>query len=115
MTTKELFLQSWKSEAVTTLRVLNAVPASMLDYRPDPRSRTGMELAVHNAIHAQLLLGLLEKGQIGGAEGARPATLSEAVEAFSAPLPRIDKQLRAMDDKTWSQKVGKLLGPGGQA
>jgi uncharacterized damage-inducible protein DinB len=115
MTTKELFLQSWKAEAATTLRVLNAVPAAMLDYRPDPRSRTGLELAVHNALHASLILSLLEKGQIGaGGDGAPPATVSEAVAAFSAPLPRIEKQLRDIDEKTWTQKVGRLLGPDGQ-
>jgi uncharacterized damage-inducible protein DinB len=113
MTTKELFMQTWKNEAIITQRVLNAVPNAMLDYRPDPRSRTALELAIHNSIHSQMLLGLLEKGEMGSGI-TPPAGLSEAQQGFSAVLPKIEKQLRAMDDKTWEGKAGKLMGAGGK-
>ncbi len=113
MTTKELFLQTWKSECVITQRVLNAVPNAMLDYRPDPRSRSALELAIHNAIHSHMLLGLLEKGQIGPGI-TPPTTVAEAQQAFAVPNPKIEKQIRAMEDKAWESKGGKLMGPEGK-
>lgn len=47
---RDFFLQTLEMEAKTTRRVLEAVPAKGSDYRPDPKSRTGLELAWHIAM-----------------------------------------------------------------
>jgi uncharacterized damage-inducible protein DinB len=41
--------QSLESESVATRKVIAAVPSGNRDYRPDPKSRTAWELAVHIA------------------------------------------------------------------
>jgi uncharacterized damage-inducible protein DinB len=46
---RDFFAQSLEQEAQITRRVLAAVPATGNDYRPDPKSRTGLELAWHIA------------------------------------------------------------------
>jgi uncharacterized damage-inducible protein DinB len=46
---RDFFVETLNEEAKTTRRVLEAVPAKGSDYRPDPKSRTGLELAWHIA------------------------------------------------------------------
>jgi len=46
---RDYFVEEIESEAKTTRRVIDAVPAKGNDYRPDPKSRTGLELAWHIA------------------------------------------------------------------
>ena len=42
-------IPAWKRESATTKQVLAAVPTSNVDHRPDPASKTGMELVRHIA------------------------------------------------------------------
>jgi uncharacterized damage-inducible protein DinB len=46
---RDFIVQALEMEAQTTKRVLQAVPEKGNDYRPDPKSRTGLELAWHVA------------------------------------------------------------------
>lgn len=46
---RDFLVEALEGEAKTTRRVLEAVPAKGSDYRPDPKSRTGLELAWHIA------------------------------------------------------------------
>lgn len=54
---RDFFAQSLEGEAKTTRRVLEAVPAKGNDYRPDPKSRSGLELAWHIASSSDWFLG----------------------------------------------------------
>jgi uncharacterized damage-inducible protein DinB len=45
----KIFLASVAKEAITTSRVLHAIPADRCNYRPHPDSRTALELAWHLA------------------------------------------------------------------
>ena len=47
---QDLLLGTLKNESRTTKRVLEAVPADKADYRPDPISKTAMELVRHIVI-----------------------------------------------------------------
>jgi len=44
-----VYLASVKKESVTTLRVIGAIPADKCQYRPEPNSRSALELAWHLA------------------------------------------------------------------
>jgi uncharacterized damage-inducible protein DinB len=46
---RDFFAETLAQEAKTTRKVLEAVPATNNNYRPDPKSRTGFELAWHIA------------------------------------------------------------------
>ena len=114
MTNRESFVQIWGMEAATTQRVLAAVPNGNLAYKPDAKSRTGIELAGFVAMHAPILQMLLETGEIKGGPAAGPKTPQEAIGVFSGVLPALEKKLKGTDDKRWDQTVGKILGPDGQ-
>jgi len=45
----DYFANLLETESKTTLRVLEAVPTERRDYKPDPKSRTAWELALHVA------------------------------------------------------------------
>lgn len=114
MTSRESFIQTWGMESATTQRVLKAVPEKNLSYRPDPMSRTGIELAVHVAGHSHILGSLLETGEIKAGTMPTPKSAAEAVGIFDAGLPKLQKLLGSTDDKTWDQKIAKLMAPDGK-
>ena len=45
----EMFLASWDREAANTVQVLEALPQTQYDFRPDPGGRSLGELAWHLA------------------------------------------------------------------
>jgi uncharacterized damage-inducible protein DinB len=61
-----IFLQSYlgtlKNESRTTKRVLQAVPADRADYRPDPISKSAMDLVRHIAIADNRFLEMVLNG-----------------------------------------------------
>ncbi len=116
MTSREAFVQTWGMESATTQRVLKAVPEKNLSYRPDPRSRTGLELAVHVAGHSYILTTLLESGELRtGGSMPTPKTAREAAGIFDAALPKLQKTLSGMSDKTWDEKPSRIVAPDGKA
>ena len=115
MTSREAFLETWKMESAATQRVLDAVPNAKLDYRPDPKSRTGLELAAHVAGHGPILNMLVETGSIKAGPMPAPKSLKDAVGVFAASLPKLEKLIKSTDDKTWDTKMTGLYGPDGKA
>ncbi len=101
-------------ESASTQRVLKAVPETNLGYRPDPKSRTGIELATHVAGHSHILNTLLETGEIKAGVLPPKKSAGEAAGFFDASLPQVQKLLTSTDDKTWDQKIGKLIAPNGK-
>ena len=45
----EMFLAAWDREAASTVKLLQALPATQYDFRPDPTGRSLGELAWHLA------------------------------------------------------------------
>jgi uncharacterized damage-inducible protein DinB len=113
MTNRESFLQIWGMEAPVTQRFLAAVPDANLAYRPDPKSRTAVELTAFVAGHAPILAALLQTGEVKGAPSAAPRSIKEAAGVFAAVLPQVDKALKSVDDATWDKKIGNIYGPDG--
>lgn len=52
----------FEQEMPTTLRVIEAVPAGHLDYRPDAKSKTGLGLVRHLALEDEWLLNCIANG-----------------------------------------------------
>ncbi len=59
---RDFFTEGLQQEAKTTRNVLNAVPATKNDYKPDPKSRSGFELAWHIAASDSWFLDGILKG-----------------------------------------------------
>ncbi len=52
----DFLLSELEHETETTLRVFGAVPAGMLDYRPDPLSKTALGLLRHITLDDERVL-----------------------------------------------------------
>lgn len=115
MTSREAFLDTWNMESASTQRVLDAVPNAKLDYRPDPKSRTGLELAAHVAGHGPILAMLLETGDIKAGPMPAPKSLRDATGVFAASLAKVEKLIKGTDDKSWETRMTGLYGPDGKA
>ena len=114
MTNRESFMQVWATEAATTQRLLAAVPDMNTTWRPDPKARTAIELAGFVAGHAYVLDSIVETGELKGGPMEPPKSMKEATAPFSALLPKVDKALKGIDDKSWEQKIGNIFGPNGK-
>jgi uncharacterized damage-inducible protein DinB len=55
-------IADFEHEMPMTLRVLDAVPVDHLDYRPDPKSKTGLGLVRHITIEDEWLLNCVANG-----------------------------------------------------
>jgi uncharacterized damage-inducible protein DinB len=113
MTSRESFLMMWDLEVAATQRVLGAMPEKNLDWKPHPKSRSGLELTFFVAGHAPILASLLETGEIRATPMDTPKTIKEAAGVFGALLPKVTKALKSVDEKTWDTKKATLYGPDG--
>src|SRR5712692_11401564 len=64
MSNREFFLERWQAEHAPTLRVLKAVPAARLDYRPHAKSRSAGELVQLLVYEEETGIVLCEQGEI---------------------------------------------------
>ena len=74
---QDILLGTLKNESRTTRKVLDAVPAARCDYRPEPNSRTALELTRHIAAAENRFL---VTPVIGAFAGAIPDTVKSPAE-----------------------------------
>jgi uncharacterized damage-inducible protein DinB len=83
------FLQNIESEFETTRKVIAAVPQGTCDYKPDPKARTGRELAWHLAGANVFFMDGVLNGKFGmeGGEPVPPATIKEILAFWDSTTP----------------------------
>jgi uncharacterized damage-inducible protein DinB len=101
-----------KAEIPVFVRVLRAIPHERQDYRPDPKSRTAVEIAWLLALEEEGLLSLIETGTVEWKETSPQAGLDEIVAAFERNSGQVNLRLEALDEATWEKKVKFLMGAG---
>jgi uncharacterized damage-inducible protein DinB len=114
MTNLEFCIARRKAEMPIFVRVLKAIPAGKLDYRPDPKSRTAGELGWLLAMEEAALVSLLDTGTVEWKEGKPPANVDEIVAAFERNAAAVDERLSRLDDAGWEKK-GRFLMDGAPA
>jgi len=60
---KELFLKFWEREARATRKVISRIPEDKSDYKPEPKSRTALEIAWLIVMEEKVLAEGLENGR----------------------------------------------------
>src|SRR5437763_14278880 len=98
MTNREFFLSRWEPEQPAFLRVLRALPADNLDYKPHERSASAGDLAWQLAEELRVLSEVDESGAINWEAKPRPATLDEIVAAYEAKTERLRPVVGPTDD-----------------
>lgn len=109
MTHREFFIQCWEQEHPTFMKVLRAVPASKLDYRPDPRSRSAAELVWLQVLEKRCWPELLETGKINWKVPPPTMSLEMMIEAYDNAHTDLAPRVKKLDDKTWEKKSTQFL------
>ena len=88
----EMFLASWDREAANTLKVLEALPQTQYDFRPDPGGRSLGELAWHLAEGDAYISHGIERGRF--AMDSKPPNIERprAVEALAPEYERVHRE-----------------------
>lgn len=105
MNTREYLIECFKAEKPKFLRVLRAVPAGQLAYRPHERSASAGDLVWLLASELQDACELADHGQVNYAQTPAPATLGESIAAYERNAGELEKRLAALDDAAWSRKA----------
>lgn len=109
MTNLEFCIARRKAEMPTFVKVLKALPAGKLDYKPHPKSRSAAEIAWLLASSEGALVDLLDKGTITWKESPPPARADEIVSAFERNAAAVDARLGKMDAAGWEKKARFLM------
>ncbi len=102
------YLPSITTEWETTKKVLRALKADRMDYRPDPKARSASELAWHIVSSDVWLLEGIAKGEFSMAEKEQPEELNEVGGMIAwyeaAALPLLEK-IQSMDGETLARPI----------
>jgi uncharacterized damage-inducible protein DinB len=112
MSNLEFCLARRKAELPAFLKVLKAVPAGRLDYKPDPRARSAAELAWLLAAEEAALVVLLDTGTIDWKEEKAPASADAIVAAYVTSANAVNARLEKLAEAAWT-KPGRFV-VGGQ-
>jgi uncharacterized damage-inducible protein DinB len=109
MTNRQFFLKCWQAEHPTFLKVLKAVPADRLDYRPDPRSRSAAELVWLQVLEKRCWFELLETGMINWKVTAPPNDLASMISTYERAHDELLPHVEKLDDDTWDRRSTQFL------
>jgi len=111
MTNRDFFVERLEAEAPAMLRVIRALPADKLDYRPHPRSRSAGELVAVLVGEVAGPVEMCEKGLINGEEPKGVTSLEKAAADYERLQKQLVAHLRKVDEATWnSKKIPLLMG-----
>lgn len=103
------FLKTWDREAENTLKLLQALPASQYDFRPDQGGRSLGELAWHLAEGDAYMSFGIERGQFG--MDMKPPNLERPrqVEALAPGYDRVHKDAVARIKKLTTADLERTI------
>jgi uncharacterized damage-inducible protein DinB len=107
MTNLEFLIARRKAELPAFVKVLKAMPADRLDYRPDPKARTAADLAWLMAAEEAALMDLLATGTVDWKELPAPGK-DKIVATFERSTAAVDDRLAGLDEAGWN-KPGRFL------
>lgn len=108
MSNLKFYAKRWESDNPAFIRVLQALPADKLDYKPHERSSSAGDVAWQIAEELRSLSDLIETGVVDWVMNPRPATLDEIVAAYEGSANRHRALLGTIDDAKWTSE-GKML------
>ena len=109
MTNREFFLTRWRQEYPTFVKVLRAVPADKLAYRPDAVTRSAGELIWLQVQEKQCWSELLETGKIDWKPTEPIWSLDEMICAYEKAHSELAPALERVDEQTWNEKLTQFV------
>jgi len=105
-TVADFLIADFENEMKATLRVFEAVPTNHLDYRPDPKAKTGLGLLRHITLEDEWILNSI----VAGAFAPPPADTdacgimspADAIAQYKVKIPAALERVRAMSGEKLS-------------
>jgi uncharacterized damage-inducible protein DinB len=104
----DLYLGTLKMESSTTKKILEAVPADKGEYRPDPASRTAMELTRHIAAADNRFVETAINGVFDTNPAMIPENVKTPVEIAAWYEERYAKNIEALT-KVSGEQLAKIV------
>jgi uncharacterized damage-inducible protein DinB len=106
LSAKQQFIDTYKREHATTMKVLDAFPKDKGEYKPHPGNNTAKQIAWTFFVENNVMLGAI-KGPLNLAGGfpPAPATFSECVAAYEKSAKDLMAQMEKMPDARLSETV----------
>lgn len=118
-TIADFLLADFEQEMQTTLRVMGAVPATGLDYQPDPKSKSALGLVRHLALEDAWLLNSIADGYFvpppDDSDACGIMTPADGVARYQEKVPAALARVRAMDPAALTNVIdllGMMQAPG---
>jgi uncharacterized damage-inducible protein DinB len=96
----DFLIAEFENEMQTTLRVIEAVPTDHLDYRPDPKSKTGLGLVRHITLEDEWLLNCIANGEFttppDDSDACGIMNPADAVARYKEKVPAAVERVRGM-------------------
>lgn len=111
----EMFLAAWDREAAKTMKLLNALPSTQYDFRPDAGGRSLGELAWHLAEGDAYISYGIERGEF--AMDMKPPNIERprAVEALAPGYERVHREavarIRRLKPDDLDRTISFFTGP----
>jgi uncharacterized damage-inducible protein DinB len=116
LTNREFFIRRWSQEHPAFVDVCRALPATQLNYRPHPGSRSAGELVALLVAIEQSCIALCETGKASFNTGLRwhsaagPADLEAMMASYESHHSDLAKRLYGLDDVTWCRAAWLIRG-----
>jgi len=105
MSTRDFFATRYKTERPVFLKVLRALPADQLDYKPHERNNSAGDIAWLLAREQGAIREMFDTGSIQWGDVPRPRSLEEIVAELEKNAGEVEKRLAKLDDATWDGDV----------
>ena len=104
MTNREYFLQRRKAELPVFLKVLKAIPADQLSYKPHERSPSTEQLVWTLTGELQSCIEMIKDGKTEWKNIPTPP-MDEMLEKFESWSNELMERVEQMDDAAWERKA----------
>lgn len=108
MSNLAFYTKHWEQDHPAFERVLRALPADKLDFKPHERSSSAGDIAWQITEELRSLSDVIDTGAVDWVTNPRPATLDEIVAAYGKNADRHRAALKALDDAGWNGE-GRML------
>lgn len=109
MNTREYYSECFKNEKPRFVRVIRAVPADKVAYRPHPRSNSAGDIVWLLASELRDACDLVDNLKVNYVPTPAPKTLQESAAAYERNAGELEKRLAKIDDARWGQKAQFLM------
>lgn len=108
-TAAQIYAQDFEHEVPTTVKVLQSIPESNLNYRPDDKSRTGLGLCRHLALEDVWLLDGVASGSYkpvpDDSDACGLMTPAQCSEHYSREMRKALERIKALSGEDLARQV----------